>query len=255
MDKLSEVKSVEEEEGREVEKKDRERKDKKRHINALKESEGTHLLRRTLKDAVRFYEQVPTDTNQKKDWEKQFSSNPVKQRVSVQDDTISGIFFSAEPRSPGITVRNPRLFNPLRFMVKSDDPKLRPQRVSVEEKRAIHTSEGLEMGVAGAERPLDTEKESALSKGTPKEVGGSVQGSSHSLLRSRLSTASSPGTYISTQDSTFSRCASFERTQSTPEETGLFAKALCIAPQDTAMRLDTIAEDNTQAEKTDQSRL
>ena len=256
MDKLSEVKSVEEEEGREVEKKDKERKDKKRHINALKESEGTHLLRRTLKNAVRLYEQVPTDTNQKKDWEKQFSASPVKQRVNVQaqDDTTSGIFFSAEPQTPGITGRTPRLFNPLRFMVKSDEPKSRPQRVSGEERRATHTTEGLGMHVAGAEDPVgDTgkeSKESVLSKGSPKDVGGSVKGSSRSVsLKSRLSTSSSPG--IPTHDPLSTRRASFERTQSNPEGRGLFAKELSHAAQDTTMRLDTIAEDNTQ---TDQSR-
>ena len=246
MDKLSEVKSVEEEEGREVEQKDKERKDRKRHINALKHSEGSTFIRKTLKRTLRPIQGVSTaDTNQKREWEREFLSSPVKHQGSIRDSIISGIQFTAEHHSPARSGRTPRLFNPLRFAIRSDDSKLQLQKIEEKEeadrksggsqegrivtkKKKLTGNIAISGGSAVEQRGSAELKGSTEFRGSSEDRGSSEHRRSskdresvrpHSLSGSELdrkaSTVSSPD-FFSPTDFAMHR-PSFERTQSTPE--------------------------------------
>lgn len=252
VDKLSEVKAVEQEEGREVEKRDRERDDKKRQIHALKHPEEASLYRKTLRSARRLFDGIRVDSNQKRDWEKPFSSSlvsshaPLKRHLSTRSNAGvgGGVKTPTEQQTP--QRESSRQYNPLRFM-------LNPLSLITE-----RGEERLTERPQGSIEDLDTNQRYSIhsqsSKYTPTASTVLEDSVLSKNIRRRHSTASTPeptSPYNVTDDRTLSSpLASYDRTQSEPVDPSLKSRVSDLSSvYDSAAvgakALETITEDDT----------
>lgn len=242
MDKLSEVKSVEQEEGREVEKKDRERKDKKRHINALKHPEQASIYRKTVRSARRLIEGIRVDSNQKKDWQKPFSGHGT---LKHQKSTGSGL--GALPLSSDNQMGERKQFNPLRFVM---NPML--SQSLLREQSAARASE-----MASSVEALDADHRSSMQSSSTQQSERAARDSTRSKsrdLKRKVSSASTPET-LSPRDFDTSSTASYERTQSVPMESVPTVRPSELSPvYEQEDELEAIPEDNTSGEQAEDDR-
>lgn len=244
VDKLSEVKSVEQEEGREVEKKDRERKDKKRHINALKHPEQASLYRKTLRNARRLIEGITVDSHQKKDWQKPFSGHGT---LKHQKSTGSGL--GTLPLSSDNQMGQRRQSNPLRFVM---NPML-SQSVLGEQSAA-------RAEMVSSVEALDTDHRSSIQSHSTQQSEQVARDSTHSksrVFKRNISSASTPE-HMSPQDFDMtSSTASYERTQSVPLESIPTVQPSELSPvfeQEDEPMSEAIPEENTLGEQAEEGR-
>jgi hypothetical protein len=210
VDKLSEVKSVEQEEGMEVEKKDRERKDKRRHINALKHPEEASLYRKTIRSAKRLFDSITVDSHQKKDWQKPFSSHPPVMRHTSGKSANSGTLVARTP-SPS---KERKQSNPLRFIM---NPLSRMGIMETEEEEPARAR--FERRLHSSVEELDTAHrfsiQSRSSHGSKRVAELPSAASKSKKVQRKQSTISSPDPQ-SPQEIDIPLGASYEWTQSVP---------------------------------------
>lgn len=244
---------MEQEEGREVEKKDRERKDKKRHIHALKHPEEGSLYRKTLRSAKRLFEGIGVDSHQKKDWEKPFSGHgPVKRHLSGK--STGNDFGTLLPTVESPMEEQRKQFNPLRFVMNpTSEMGLGERREDsatpiVEEKR-------------NSMEVVDTDHRSSIPSHSSHPSDRTLEAdSTHSKTRpiqQKLRTMSSPDT-LSPREFDVALPALYERTQSVPADPAPMSRQSDLSsvagPEETLPKLETITEDNTVTELTDHGR-
>ena len=230
---------MEQEEGREVEKKDKERKDKKRYINALRHPEEGGRYRKTIRGAKHLYEGVRSDRPQK-DWEKQLSRHtPVGRLVSTKS-MGSGAGGGIGTRTPVEMTpkRELRQSNPLRFIMNPISEAIAER----EERLAARLT--LTERVRSSFEELDVE-EGASHHGRPVAGpdSGDVPRSSRDVRR-KVSSMSTPEIL----ESVSSPPANYERTQSLPvSPPSLTAQLSEVYEGDkTVPKLETIDEDGRQ---------
>ena len=228
MDKLSEVKAVEQEEGREVEERDRERDDRKRQIHALKHPEEASLYRKTLRHARQLYEGIRVDRHEKKDWQKPFSApSHTHLRRALSTTASASVSTHTNTREQATPKRILKQANPLRFVMNP------LSRVTAGREESVR--EGLK-----SDRQSSQSSKHVVASGTWEGVGPSKK------IRRRRSTASSPEAPISHTEPDLPHTVSYERTQSLPVD----ASPTSRVPEGTAeesaaaaVRLETISED------------
>ena len=263
VDKLSEVKSVEHEEGREVEQKDRQRVYRKKQIHALKHPEQGSLYRKTLRSARRLFDGILVDNNQKKDWRKPFATSshaPLHRAFSIRSNTGPHAAEFSEHLSPKKERKqlNPlrSMMNPLSHIVEREDPTSRGVALRERQKGSIEE--------------LDIDRRSSGHSQSSKQQAASVTLEEVQLLkniRRRRSTASTPDTPMSHEGSEAPHSASYERTQSLPIDPSPTSR---VPPeqttQETLVKLETITEGSDESptskletatgeDSTDQSRF
>ena len=248
---------MEQEEGREVEEKDRVRSDKKRHINALKHPEERGLYRKTLHSAKRLFEGIRIDTHQKKDWQKPISSShaPLHRYLSTKSGATGRGVGTRTPTEHIPKREQPRQSNPLRFV-------MNPASQSVS-KREIGGK--LEEQSRGSIEDLDTDPVPSLQNPLGKLKTGLISkddSTTTSNIKRNISTASSPERLFPREPDS-SPPTSYKRTHSAPvtdplshrgsDLSSVFEEEGGVAP-----KLETIAEDSSLADtepKTDHDRL
>lgn len=229
-----------------MEKKDRERKDKKRHINALKHPEQASIYRKTLRSARRIIEGITVDSHQKKDWQKPFSGHGT---LKHQKSTGSGV--GTLPLSSENPMGERKQSNPLRFVM---NPML--SQSVLREQSAARASE-----MASSVEALDTDHRSSMQSYSTQQSEHVASDSTRSKSRDfkrKLSTASTPET-LSPRDFDTSLTASYERTQSVPVESIPAVRPPELSPvyeleDEPTSKLEAIPEDNTIGEQAEEDR-
>ena len=230
---------MEQEEGREVEQKDRERDDKKRQIHALKHPEQASLYRKTLRSARRLFDGIRVDSNQKKDWKKPFASSahaPLHRAFSTRSNTGPRGAGSNEQLSPK---KERKQLNPLRSM-------MNPLTHIVEREDPVRGGAGLIQRQKGSIEELDFDRRSSGQSQISKRQAASMKLEEVKLPRKTRrihSMSSTPDTPLSREGSEGPLPASYERTQSLPTD----ASPITSAPpepavQEMVVKLETITE-------------
>ena len=259
---------MEQEEGREVEQKDRERHDRKRQIHALKHPEHGSLYRKTLRSARRVFDGIRVDSNQKKDWRKPFatpSHAPLHQAFSTRSNTGTR---GAELGEQATPKKERKHLNPLRSMIN-------PLSHIVEREDAMSRGVAMRERQKGSIEELDVDRRSSGHSQSSKQQAASVtleEVKFPKRIRKRHSTVSTPDTPLSHDGSDITPSALYERTQSLPVDPSPISRVPPeAATQETSVKLETITEGSmgslgddsptskpetaTEEEATDQSRL
>ena len=245
MDKLSEVKTVEVEEGREVEERDRERDNKKRQIQALKHPEEASLYHKTLRRARWVYNSIRIDTNQKKDWKKPFPTSghvQLRRALSTKSNTGGGTAAGqTDHKEHGTPKRVLKQANPLRFI-------MNPQS-----RGPGGEEDSLALKSLRSRSPMGSDHRSSEHSQSSKQTASGVwdEAMASRRIKRKQSTVSSPETPLprTTSDS-ISLAKSYERTQSLPMDQSSTSAATERETEETVATLETITEGSLTWEET-----
>ena len=246
---------MEHEEGRESEKRDRERNDKKRQIHALKHPEEVSLYRKTLRSARRLFDGIRVDSHQQKDWKKPLTSKhgALKRHLSLKGTMSPGVRTPTEHSSPQ---KEHKQSNPLRFMMNP------LSLVTEREDRLTERPQGSieELDNANQRYSIHSQTSSRYAATAASTTWEDSISSSRNVRR-RLSTASTPEPLSPRVDSDrggSSPPISYERTQSVPVPPSLTSRGseLSSVYEAAPKLLETITEDTATATEsaTDQER-
>ncbi len=241
VDKLSEVRSLEEHSVEEHEKMKEERKVREERIHALKDTSEPQVHRRTLRRVLTFYSNVPSRAVQpggprKQGWQHQLSlpkdprsdgSRPDPAQMSVErslsvPSASTSSYDGSEPQEAHVRFTRPKLQNPLRLVARQPsffDRQARYTRGEGRKKRAASASTAVKY-----RRPptvgTDTSSRTTGPTSRPRSVGDSDvfvftdKDLPHAYPLKKL--ASSPDGLKLPDDSLVNVARPYERTQSFP---------------------------------------